>query len=97
MIQFDEKGFNFKNKFVSWDIVEIISTYKIDLIAYDEIILELETSQFRYSFPESEENWMEFALFITEKFELEDFGIWYEKVMKPAFKENRRFLFERIK
>jgi hypothetical protein len=95
MIQFDEKGFNFKNKFISWDIVEMISTYKIDVIVYDEIILELETDEFRYTFPESDENWMEFAQFINQKFELEEFKIWFERVMKSGFQENRRVLFNR--
>ena len=65
MINYNQKGFYFKEKFINWENVELISTYKVDVIAYDEIILEFETSQFRYTFPESDENWMEFAQFVT--------------------------------
>lgn len=94
-MKYDQLGFNFKDKFILWEEVELISTYKMDLITMDEIILELETNQFRYSFPESDEDWIDFAKFITEKFQLDDFEIWFERVMKPVFKENRSVLFER--
>lgn len=91
-LKFNDSEFWLNEKEISWEEVETIYSYKVDLITIDEIILEISTKDKIYKFPESEENWFEFAKFITEKFELESFD-WYEKVMKPAFKENRTLLF----
>lgn len=94
-MKFDEKGFYFKDKLILWDEIETISIYKIDRLVVDDIIFELTTENFIYSFSEELENWRNFAEFISIKFELEDFEIWFERVMKPAFKENRALLFDR--
>lgn len=94
-MKFDEKGFYFKDKFILWDEIVTISTYKIDRLVVDDIILELTTENFIYSFSEDVENWRNFAEFISKKFELEDFEIWFERVMKPSFQENRMLLFDR--
>lgn len=94
-LKFNNLEFWFDEKKILWEEVETIYSYKIDLVVYDEIILEISTKDKMYTFPESEENWFEFANFITEKFELESFE-WYFQVMHPAFQENRTLLFARI-
>lgn len=91
---FTDLGFYFNDKFISWKIVQTIYTFKIDLIVYDEIVLEISTNNQIYTFPESEENWFEFAKLITEKFNLDSFD-WYFEIMKNAFQENRILLFDR--
>lgn len=95
-LKFNDNGFWFKESQISWEDVEKIHSYKIDLITIDEIILEISTKDKINRFPESEENWFEFANFITEKFGLESFE-WYFHIMHPAFQENRTLLFEKDK
>lgn len=92
-LKFNDLGFWLNENHILWEEVETIYSYKIDLITVDEIILEISTKDKIYTFPESSENWFEFAKFITEKFELESFD-WYEKVRNPAFQENRTLLFD---
>lgn len=103
-MEFDEKGIYFKDKFILWDEIVTISTYKIDRLVVDDIILELTTENFIYSFSEDVENWRNFAEIISKKFELETLRqaqcdgcleSWYERVMKPSFQENRMLLFDR--
>ncbi len=94
-LKFNDSEFWFKENKISWEEVETIYAYKIDLITIDEIILEISTKDKIFNIKESEENWFEFAKFITEKFELESFD-WYEKVRNPAFQENRILLFNRF-
>ena len=92
----DDNGFSQGGRKVRWDAIRAITTYKRDLVIYDDICLEFQTDAGVWVEVSEEEPG--FRCLVTE-IERRFPGIpqdWFTTVMHPAFKPNERVLWQRV-
>ncbi|MBL7748046.1 MAG: hypothetical protein JNM19_11495, partial [Chitinophagaceae bacterium] len=85
---------NEEKKEVAWLEVERIEAYKIDLLAFDEVCLDIVLSTSVIRITEETEGWNTFIQKLQAQFP----GIerdWYSKIIQTSFQTNHTVLYER--
>lgn len=97
-IKLFDKGFciNIKTgvKDILWNDIKELHAYKIDLLTYDEICIDIVLPELVITITEEIEGWVEF----TEKMNKVFPSInkeWYGDVMLPAYKTNFTILYKK--
>lgn len=90
---YDEIGFKFsKLSYCSWDSIETVFTYKIDLMTIDEICIDIFTHDKILTVNESTPGWVQFTEQLDQRLPLPK--NWEGQVMLPAFVTNLTLLFD---
>lgn len=96
-LRFDEHGFAVDGQRASWDAVEVIVTYKVDCIVYDQIVVAIRLEG-DHGFILDEEACGPELIGLMEEARKRFATIpedWYFEVMQPAFATNYKVLWHK--
>ena len=78
-----------------WSEINTVYGYKIDLLTYDEICIDILTiDQNKYTITESTSGWFQFISRLSENIKSIEID-WYLKIANPAFEKNLTLLFDK--
>jgi len=79
--------------FIPFDIIQKISTYTYDQLSYDELRLEIETSDYEiYTFSEKEDCWTDLTNWVKQWANLPEH--WQEEAYTEAFSNELTVLWQ---
>ncbi len=96
---YDENGFSihidYLDAYYNWDEIETVFGYKIDLVAYDEICIDVYTSDNeKFTISEETYGWFQFISKLSENIPNISIG-WSMEVTQPAFERNLTLLYDK--
>ncbi|PJJ79919.1 hypothetical protein [Mucilaginibacter auburnensis] len=96
MIVFTNEHFTFTGNLHSWDDINTIFAYKVDLFTFDEICMDIFMANGNYlKIIESTDGWHEFLNKLNSRLSISD--DWYDAVVKPAFTTNLTLVYDKEK
>lgn len=99
IFEYNENGFKNgveKNSvYYKWEEIQTVYGYKIDLLSYDEICIDVFTiDQKKFTITESTSGWFQFISRLSENIKSIEID-WYVKIASPAFEENLTLLYDK--
>ena len=100
IFDYDEKGFEITNeqiiKYYNWRDIETVYGYKIDLITYDEICMDVFTNDNeKFTITESTDGWFQFIDRLSKNINSIKIN-WYIDIAQPPFEQNLTLLYDRL-
>jgi hypothetical protein len=97
--EYSENGFKnsveINNESYKWEEIQTVYGYKIDLLTYDEICMDVYTiDQKKFTITESTGGWFQFISRLSENIKSIEID-WYVKVANPAFEKNLTLLYDK--
>lgn len=99
--KFDDIGFKVisleSEEYVEWDKIDKLIAFKIDLLTFDEIRLQIHLESERIiEFGEEIPGWSEFVLRLRNQF-VEIDSSWETNISKPAFERKETIIYKKLK
>jgi len=96
---YDENGFSIHidglDAYYNWNEIETVFGYKTDLVAYDEICLDVYTSDNeKFTISEETWGWFQFISKLSENIPSISIG-WSIEIIQPAFERNLTLLYDK--
>jgi hypothetical protein len=99
LFQYDENGFSLHidglDTYYKWNEIETVFGYKIDLLAYDEICLDIYPSDDKkITITEETLGWFQFISNLSQNIPVISID-WYINISHPAFEKNLTLLYDK--
>ena len=78
---------------MNWLEIEEVSTYKIDLLTYDEIVIDIKCKDIKFTIDEDSKFWNEMVSNLCLFFPMID-NKWYGNVAQPPFASNYTIIYQ---
>jgi len=97
--EYTENGFKnsveLNNESYKWEEIQTVYGYKVDLLTYDEICIDVYTiDQKNFTITESTGGWFQFISRLSENIKSIEID-WYVKIANPAFEKNLTLLYDK--
>lgn len=89
-----EVAFDTSKVFWYWNDIVKIEAFKIDLLTFDEIVMEFETTERQMTITESTNGWNDFITHLPKVFPSIN-PEWWPEVVQPSFAESRTIVYEK--
>ncbi|MFH7003642.1 hypothetical protein [Flavobacterium bizetiae] len=99
IFEYSENGFKITDENSSntyeWNNIETVLAYKIDLLTYDEICIDVYTDDLnKFTISESTWGWFQFISRLSENIKAIQID-WYITIANPAFEKNLTLLYDK--
>jgi hypothetical protein len=97
--EYTENGFKnsveLNNESYKWEEIQTVYGYKVDLLTYDEICIDVYTiDQKNFTITESTGGWFQFISRLSKNIKSIEID-WYVKIANPAFEKNLTLLYDK--
>jgi hypothetical protein len=97
LLRYTNEGFFIELKqmstYIKWSDISKVTAYKLDLLAIDQVCLDVETTDITYKLNEEQTGWMELVIAMNKALDLAD--DWYVQIIQPPFERNETILYSK--